>query len=232
MLLPGCPCCTPAGCTCPGFYNGGTTVLVDTTNNCCSPTKCLPCSITMELLPGNTWNGFYAGYLSATDKAEIISALSISLVVPIASVASVPSASTPSVIYSYTYNLGGTVAGPSYSASLAINTYYGCDKWQMDAGWNELSVYRSDGAGNTVPWATLSSGKQVMDWFFKATNAVYGSTTTGGFSLSEWCGTSFDKTVSWFNGNSIFTGYVNLRDPSVPNSGCVRSWGTQMRYTG
>ena len=198
----GCsPCCGTVGCTCPGFAN--------TTNLCCGGTICLPCSITMEFIPGNTWDGGGTS-LTATEKSEIQASLSLTVV---AALAGLPGP------YGYQYIHNTNVSGRNIEMGLAVGTSSGCSQWYIPL--NYLSGYADVG-----PWQTLSSGRWINDFTFYALPYAI-AFATGGFSLTEWCSGSFDKTISW--ASRTFDSYVNVG--GSPGIALVRLSGNTVRYT-
>lgn len=229
MLLPGCQCCGTTGCTCacgdyPSLYPNPT---IPSINQCCDP-QCLPCEVTIEFLPGNTWGGFYTIYLTPTDKAEIRAFLAQSFVTkPRCSAKTF----TGSGALMDSLQVQWWYESANYSAAFGLE-WTGSDSgldcfnlWNQPYGEIYLNAIRG---GISGPVLTLSSGIVLNSFYFRWN---YYSGPYAPFSIGSWCGLS-----SWSYTHSI-TGYMGvtyqlvLSNPAVPNSGAASLEGNQVRFS-
>lgn len=229
MLLPGCQCCGTTGCTCacgdyanpylPAF--GRPTI--PSINQCCPP-ECVPCEITIELIPGNTWGGSYNASLSNADRSEIRAFLAQSFVAkPRCNAKTYEGAGqlmdTTEMEWWYTSENYVASFGLAWSGSDS-----GLDCFDLWANSEALYMHAIRG-GLSSSLMTLSSGKVLDSFFIK-----YPARGYAGFSVGSWCGlSSWSHTVS-IAGNESFD-EITIYDPALPGMRSVSMEGHQLRFS-
>lgn len=210
-----CGCGGSNACSCPGWST-------PPYNPCCS-TQCLPCSLTIGLIPGSSFSGIYASLLTSADRTEIISFLTQSWVTTLTYI------STSSNI-NYGYSSPATT-GVQWSVAVTIANGSGYNLWDSYFRPSVITGSAINSSGAAVPMMTTATGKQLMTAtfaFVPANNSYY----VGPFGLCQWCGqTSFDLTASLGAATYVLTPGIYVSDPSIPDSGFIPMSGGSARYT-